>query len=226
MGGSDGLEPVYSVVLDAKGNVYGTTQGIPPQVGIVFELVRNSDGTYTKQTLHVFPDRMNEIQPLAITLDNLGRVLGTTAEGGQFNLGGVFRLGKVAALNWYERVLFDFNDPYGVVSKLLLDAEGNIYGTAYLGGASGNGAVFKLSSSDGLTWNLTVLYSFAGGADGANPYAGLTFDGQGNLYGTTERGGGSAGCGTVFELTPTSNGGWSESVLYAFRDDADGCFRD
>lgn len=223
MGGSDGFQPVYSVVLDPKGNVYGTTQGSYPDVGTVFELVRNSDGTYTKQTLHAFSDPMRQLQPFAITLDSLERVLGTTAEGGQFDLGGVFWLGRVSALNWYERDLFDFNQVFGVPGQLLLDGEGNIYGTSYFGGASGNGTVFKLSSSDGLTWNLTVLYSFAGGADGANPYAGLTFDDQGNLYGTTLQGG-SAGLGTVFELTPTSDGGWSESVLYAFQSIDDGYF--
>lgn len=223
MGGSDGFQPVDSVVLDAKGNVYGSTQGIYPDVGTVFELVRNTDGTFTKHTLHSFADPMRQLQPFAVTLDSLGRVLGTTVDGGPFHLGGVFRLGMVTALNWYERDLFPFDDDYAVPGPLLLDGEGNMYGTSYFGGTSGNGTVFKLSSSDGLTWNLTVLYLFAGGADGANPYAGLTFDAQGNLYGTTLMGG-SASLGTVFELTPTSDGGWSESVLYTFQSVDDGLF--
>src|ERR1700690_656741 len=64
-----------------------------------------------------------------------------------------------------------------------------------------------------------VLYSFQGGNDGDDPYAGLILDGSGNLYGTTAYGGTgscSSGCGTVFELSPNGGGGWTETVLYSF----------
>jgi uncharacterized repeat protein (TIGR03803 family) len=78
---------------------------------------------------------------------------------------------------------------------LIFDAEGDLYGTTYAGGDSGDGVVFKLSR----TWTYTLLYGFTG-ADGGNPRAGLIFDAEGNLYGTTYYGGTSRD-GTVFKLT-------------------------
>jgi hypothetical protein len=69
-------------------------------------------------------------------------------------------------------------------------------------------------------WKKTVLYSFVGGAEGANPSAGVISDSAGNLYGTTALGG--LGRGTVFELTPGQNDTWIEKVLYSFSGGADG----
>jgi uncharacterized repeat protein (TIGR03803 family) len=113
-------------------------------------------------------------------------------------------------------------DPYPGV---ILDAAGNLYGTAEGGGSGycgyGDGVVFELDP----TGRLTVLHTFGGG-DGANPQSVLLFDSAGNLYGTTIYGGGSnvcqGGCGTVFELTPNENGTWTESVLHSFCT-VDGC---
>jgi uncharacterized repeat protein (TIGR03803 family) len=119
-------------------------------------------------------------------------------------------------------------DPY---AGLTFDAAGNLYGTTVRGGLTncdlGCGTVFELSpGSSG--WTKTVLYRFRGrNGDGAYPFAGLTFDGAGNLYGTTVQGGAANGAGTVFMLTPNSSGGWTESVLYTFcsvTDCADGWF--
>ena len=87
------------------------------------------------------------------------------------------------------------------------------------GGSANSGTVYKLSRS-GNGWVATVLHSFVGGDDGSWPEAGLVFDAAGNLYGTTSLGGGSSlcqfGCGTVFQLAPTSGGGWTTSVIHAF----------
>jgi uncharacterized repeat protein (TIGR03803 family) len=117
---------------------------------------------------------------------------------------------------WTETAL------YHVASKgsLILDEQGNLYGTSYAG--NGYGSVFELSppASGSTGWTATVLYSFSGGADGKHPFAGLVFDSAGNLYGTTEQGG--DGYGVVFELSPTTGGGWSETVLYTFTGAADG----
>jgi uncharacterized repeat protein (TIGR03803 family) len=97
------------------------------------------------------------------------------------------------------------------LSNLVIVGE-HLYGTTFVGGAYGAGDVFELSTEGDGTWKEKVLYSFTGGADGANPYyAGVIFDGSGNLYGTTV-GGGTFGLGTVFELSPT-DAGWSERVL-------------
>src|SRR5258708_27455562 len=95
-----------------------------------------------------------------------------------------------------------------------------------IGGSANSGTVFELSKNADGSWTETVLYSFQGGSDGFNPWAGLTFDAAGNLYGTTLGGGGSAncgsgGCGTVFKLTKGSSGTWTESILYAFQGGSD-----
>ena len=107
---------------------------------------------------------------------------------------------------------------------LIADKAGNLYGTTALGGAHNQGTVFELSHNANWIWTERLLYSFAGGGDGAKPHAALVFDSTGNLYGTTNFGGNascSQGCGTVFKLAPGS-GDWSESVLYAFTGGSDG----
>lgn len=105
----------------------------------------------------------------------------------------------------------------GPSQQLTLDSSGNLYGTTPNGGAHGQGVVFKLSNS-GNGWTQTKLYSFcatASCADGKNPQSSLQLDSDGNLYGTTYYGGVNNG-GTVFELSPSSSGAWTESVLYSF----------
>ena len=222
-GASDGLAPAVPVAVDPMGNIYGTTQSLGQQPGTIFELVRSSNGSYLQQTLRTFDDTNGGLSPYAITLDPHGRLFGTTLFGGVFDRGLVFRLDRTSITIWSEKVLRNFNDPWGA-SRLLLDAAGNIYTTTNQGGTAGKGTVIKLTpGTDPYRWTLTVLYSFAGSPDGALPSSGLTADGQGNFYGTTEQGG-SANCGTVFELSPTSDGGWHETILYSFQNRQDGCF--
>ncbi|MGB6385636.1 MAG: choice-of-anchor tandem repeat GloVer-containing protein [Terriglobales bacterium] len=108
-----------------------------------------------------------------------------------------------------ETVLYKFNGgKHGAIpsSSLTSDGKGNFYGTTYGGGVksgpSGYGTVFMLSPVGSGGWNQTVLHSFTGGADGANPiYSSVIFDNLGNLYGTAQ-GGGANGSGVVFELIP------------------------
>jgi len=111
-------------------------------------------------------------------------------------------------------------------SGLTADSAGNLYGTTVNGGTSCTGlltcgVVFKLSPSSSGTWTQTVLYTFLGGTDGAYPESAPIFDAAGNLYGTTEAGGGSTnctyGCGTIYELSPNSSGGYTETILYVFQ---------
>jgi uncharacterized repeat protein (TIGR03803 family) len=106
----------------------------------------------------------------------------------------------------------DGSSPY---SNLILDPQGNLYGTTMIDGAFSYGTVFKVTPEG----KETVLHSFTGtGGDGANPVAPLTRDAAGNLYGTTEYGGlfgyacGPNGCGTVFKIDPSGK----ETVLYRF----------
>lgn len=147
--------------------------------------------------------------------DKSGNLYGTTYVGGAHGLGAVFKVGKTGK----EKVLYSFTGgsdgcfPYPGVIR---DSAGNLYGVASEGGDgfcnSGKGVVFKVEPNG----NETVLHTFSGGSDGANPDSVLIFDSQGNLYGTTVNGGSSAcggtGCGTVFRLSPDG----VETVLYAF----------
>jgi uncharacterized repeat protein (TIGR03803 family) len=106
--------------------------------------------------------------------------------------------------------------------SLIADSSGNFYGTTLDGGAHGYGTVYELPATGGET----VIYSFTGGADGANPYGSLIRDAAGDLYGTTAYGGNfsapcpypSLGCGVVFAVNPNGN----ERVLYTFTGGADG----
>ena len=105
---------------------------------------------------------------------------------------------------WTETILYNFaggNDGSQPWGGLIFDSAGNLYGTTYLGGTSNAGTVYELTPGKGGAWTETVLYSFAGGADGTGPQSDLNFDQAGNLYGTTT-GGGSPGNGIVFQLTP------------------------
>jgi uncharacterized repeat protein (TIGR03803 family) len=133
-----------------------------------------------------------------------------------------------------EKVLYRFSGkgdgalPY---ASPTLDGAGNLYVTTNLGGSgactingvSGCGVVFELTPMSGGTWKQNVLHSFMGGNDGQWPISKLSFDSDGNLYGTTVWGGsgdcnyGFPGCGTIFELTPNVGGGWTEAVLYSFQ---------
>jgi len=122
-------------------------------------------------------------------------------------------------------VIFSFEEDEGEYADtdLETDSAGNIYGTTVLGGDFGGGTVFQLRPTpDG--WVHTVLYSFTGGADGGEPYKGVTLDREGNLYGTAVTGGSGScegGCGVVYKLT-NSGGTWTQSVIHAFTGGDDG----
>ena len=125
-----------------------------------------------------------------------------------------------------ERVIFSFDGSNGRTadSGLVQDARGNVYGTTFNGGPDALGSVYELTPISSGVWRETVLYNFNGN-DGAFPVATLTFDHDGNLWGTTQlgglgtcstSGGQNLGCGVVFKLTPTQNG-WQESTVYEFQ---------
>jgi uncharacterized repeat protein (TIGR03803 family) len=161
-----------------------------------------------------------------LTADGAGNFYGTTNDGGcpvdgNCGRGVVFEISPNGNENGGETVLYTFCSEGGsnctdganpTYSYVMFDGAGNLYGTTISGGAYGSGVVFELSPVGG-TWTETVLYSFAGGADGANPVNGLVMDSAGNLYGTvTSSDGGSEG-GGVFELSPYG-GGWTEKMIY------------
>jgi uncharacterized repeat protein (TIGR03803 family) len=124
------------------------------------------------------------------------------------------------------KVIYSFaggNDGEYLDTDLVMDSAGNIYGSTVQGGDFSSGTVFQLSPS-GAGWTHTVLYSFTGSTDGAEPYKGVTLDAHGNIYGTTVSGGGGScegGCGVVFKLT-NSGGTWTQTVIHQFTGGSDG----
>ncbi len=123
-----------------------------------------------------------------------------------------------------EKVIYNFFNVGGSVNPIggvIADASGNLYGTAFYGGANGNGMVFELSPGES-GWTEKVLYSFnPNGIDGFGPTGVMVFDNAGNLYGTTEFGGtgdctNGFGCGTAFELSPSADGSWKETIVHDF----------
>ena len=232
-GGSDGRQPSARILLDAAGNLYGTTSfgGNVGSVcssgcGTVFKLTRGSSG-WTESVLYAFQGGADGASPYAsLAFDATGNLYGTASAGGASGNGAIFKLTPGSSA-WTETVLHTFNGgsdgkyPYG---DLILDAAGNLYGTAYQGGGAGYGVVFELlpGSKGGL--RESVLHAFYN-KPAANPVSGLVMDTAGNLYGTTMLGAQTActgGCGTLFKLTPASGGKWTFSVIHSFGQGTDG----
>ena len=184
----EGALPAAGVILDAAGNLYGTTQDF----GGVFRLTppTNPDGAWTFTLLHAFHGGNEDgATPLAsVTLDSSGALYGTTYEGGAFNVGVVFRLVPSSGEDspWNETILHSFsgsvsganNDGAYPIGGVTFDSTGALYGTTFNGGLDAGGAVFKLTpNADRTFWHETLAYSFTGvDGDGAGPSAAVTID--------------------------------------------------
>ena len=215
-GGSDGGAPMASLIMDNAGILYGTTftggdvscklQGYTG-CGVVFKL----DPSGKETVLHAFAGKADGAFPLgggvSLVTDASGNFYGAAgyagAFGGQcgiYGCGTVFKIdtnGNFTVVHTFSKDGLEGESPNGA---LAIDPAGNLYGTTQTGGAAGNyGTIFEVSS----TGKFTVLHSLNGGTDGATPFAGLTRDSAGNLYGTAyqaflrfER------VGTVFKVAP------------------------
>jgi len=210
-----------SFTIDGAGNLYGAGNAFS-QGGSVWELTPGSGG-WGLNELHIFcswhhcDDGMGA--PAPPVFDAAGNLYGTTKEGGVHNAGVAFELEYTAGA-WKEHVLHSFpafqGDGYTIYAGVVLDSNGNIYGTTAQGGDNEAGTVFRLSPQQNGQWKETILYDFPNGSpDGEGPAAGLVFDNAGNLYGTTTAGGDICSCGVVFKLAPES-GQWKYTVLHRF----------
>jgi uncharacterized repeat protein (TIGR03803 family) len=221
--GSDGSGPNGSMVFDAAGNLYGTTQvGGPYERGVVFELSPGSNG-WKETVLTDFPPpaRAGNSDDGPI-MDGAGNLYGTA--GSAFELSPGSGGWKFTNLHEFLGRDGDGADPY---AGPIRDAAGNLYGTTSHGGGSKNcgdgcGTAWELSPEATGRWKETILHRFGGAHDGAFPGLGaLAMDRSGNLYGTTDVGG-QIGYGTVFELTPGSDGKWKETIVHSFAGGAAG----
>jgi uncharacterized repeat protein (TIGR03803 family) len=230
-----GVEPGNRLIFDKAGSLYGTTGfGGVHNSGTVFKLTPDSDGKWSESVLYSFCSITNcddgRLPYAGLILDQAGNLYGTTVEGGRDGEAGtVFRLTPKRDGTWTESVLYRFcsrsncSDGFGPYADLIFDQAGNLYGTTWEGGLNGAGTVFKLTPNGHVGWTGSVLHNFCSRtncSDGSTTFASLTFDGAGNLYGATYYGGNppAAGYGVVFKLTPSSNGGWKETVLHSFFD--------
>ncbi|HXY07652.1 MAG TPA: choice-of-anchor tandem repeat GloVer-containing protein [Terriglobales bacterium] len=215
-GGEDGANPFAGLIMDRDGNLYGTTTGGgSSRAGTVFKVDRSGNET----VLHSFAGPDGAVPLAGLVMDRDGNLYGTTAFGGSSFIDNVIDSGNGTVFKvdtqGNETVLHRFmNVPDGVEPSagLIMDRDGNLYGTTTGGGASGGGTVFEVDRSG----NETVLHSFAG-PDGADPFGSLLMDRDGNLYGTTA-GGGSSTWGTVFKLDTSGK----ETVLHNFTNTPDG----
>jgi uncharacterized repeat protein (TIGR03803 family) len=218
---------VGPLISDSQGNLYGVDNGGHPSktcgCGTVFELSPNASGGWTKTILYIFLGGTDGSYPSApLVFDAAGNLYGTTANGGLYNNGTVFKLTRTSSAPWMEQILYSFSggsDGADPGNGLTFDASGNIYGTTFQGGIE-SGVVFELSpASSG--WSFSVLHTFTYGTDGGYPEGTMIFDSEGNLYGTASSGGdascpvGVDGCGVVFRFTPTASG-WSYDVIHTF----------
>ncbi len=236
-GADDGESPLAGLIFDSKGNLYGTAFGGKAGYGVAFALTPPSGGSgpWTEAVLYAFHSRSDGGYPYAgLIFDSKGNLYGTTSNGGDTfgsnchatrGCGVAYELSAPTggSGDWTETTLYSFtggSDGGYPDAGLIFDSKGNLYGATGQGGnlsgsncsgSSGCGVVFELSPPSGGSgsWAETVLYTFDGGDDGADPSASVIFA-KGNVYGTAYSGGdmsgsncvGTGGCGVVFELSP------------------------
>lgn len=192
-------------------------------------LMSGAGASNTTEVIYSFggsPDAEYPSTDLAV--DSAGNLYGMTVLGGNFGSGTVFRLSPTEG-GWTETLLYSFTSaadggqPYGGVT---LDDDGNLYGTAVVGGSGGTcvedgcGVVWKLTNS-GASWSQSVIHNFTGLDDGYGPGGPVVFDNLGNLYGMTPTGG-EFGLGVVYQLSPDGSGNWTLTVIHTFTGGYDG----
>ncbi len=227
-GDNDGDLPTGNLVFDNAGNLYGATiHGGEFDGGVVFELSPLGGGKWQETPIYIFGVEGGAPNG-DLVFDKSGNLYGATELRNT-----VFQLSNNGG-SWTEADILDLGGAYGEtpMAGLAMDGAGNLYGTTSRGGSEncfgqfGCGAVFEVSPNGNGGWTGHALYAFKGGSDGQLPEGVLLLGSAGNLYGTTNEGGGSGcqfgfGCGTAFRLAH-KNGAWNETVLHSFGTGNDG----
>jgi uncharacterized repeat protein (TIGR03803 family) len=220
---SDGWGPTGVPTVAKNGDMYGVTSGGGISIyGTIFKLKapQTRGGPWKKSVLYDFPGGKGGGSPGSLLLGDDGNLYGVDFSQTLFEL----KAPPVPGGVWKYMPLYTLSPTDGSsIAGITFGPDGNLYGGAALGGDlgcghGGCGTVFLLKrpAGEGGKWHLTVLYTFTG-TDGDEPFAGVTFDQKGNLYGTTNYGG-TFGYGTVYRLAPPARKGrpWTETVLHSF----------
>jgi len=234
----DGVAPYGALVMGTDGALYGTTihggtgpclrlQGGDAGCGVVYELTRQADGSWTESVLYSFTGQNGDgAYPTGVAIGQSGALYGGTLGGGDTGFGTVFELQPPAAAGgaWTETVLHSFTDSFtdggNADSTPVIGGNGALYGTTYTIAGNGAGSVFRLTppAAPGGTWTEDAIFRSGGFSGGLTPN-GLTREASGALFGTTLLGGidcPTNGCGVVFELEPVKGGTWPETILHDF----------
>lgn len=198
--GTDGAAPVAGVILDASGNLYGTTSaGGAYGYGTVFQIATGSQ--WTENILYSFQNSTDGATPYAgLIADSAGNLYGAATDGGANGGGTVFELSPSNG-SWNFSVLTSIPGwgVSGTFRDLMMDKSGTIFGTTHCDGSNSAGTIYELVPSNG-SWTYNLLYTFTGGNDGLYSISNLVLR-HGKLYGTTIDGGAN-GAGVIYELTP------------------------
>jgi len=219
--GPDGATPLAGLTEDSSGHLYGTTSiGGRDNLGVVFALGNGSG----EVVLHSFTNGNDGKNPQSTLITDAGGNLYGTSLGGMSGGGVVFKLTpNRGSQGWTITSLHSFSSGNGNAynpTGLAFGADGNLYGTAS-GGRYLYGAIFKLTPNGDGTWSESTIYDFQGPpGDAGGPLGPVTLDHAGTLYGVA--GGGATNWGTVYDLTPSGGGQWTETILYNFSGGLDG----
>ncbi len=212
--------PWSGVILDAAGNLYGTsTYGGSSSRGAVYMLTPTQGGGWKETIIYSFTGGVDGSTPYAgLVADRLGNLYGATTSGGVYGDGAVFELVPVSGGAWTEKVLYSFKgfgaSPYYTLG---IDSAGNLYGSTAHGagcGSNDQGTIFQLKPS-GSTWKRYLLYRFCSPSDGGYPGP-VSLDSAGNVYAGVDIYQPIGAQGQVIKLTP-AQGQWTKTVLHTFK---------
>jgi uncharacterized repeat protein (TIGR03803 family) len=222
-GTDNNCTPLYGVIIDQAGNLYGTTsygrisngQQGNGQGGAVFELSK-SGGDWTETLLYTFPYGALS----GLTTDAAGNLYGVGANASDYPF--AFQVSPNGKGQWNASLLYTFLAYDNPTAAPVPSAAGDLYGTTATGGAKNSGTVYQLSpittgKKEGQ-WKYKTLYTFNGQSKGPdNPFGAVALDASGNIYGVSQYGGKYRYYGTLWELSPkVGKTGYTEKLLNSF----------